>query len=153
MRAQGDGPGQGIIQGQAKLVSRIGFQPSSLKSKSHLQLKAAMEVKHKGSDRRAQKMAVVNNPEKELEERSKAIEMRINDRRTLKTKQDRSMNRYGGGAPSSNQYAPSRLSQKFIDADDDDDGDGEDDGPMASQRARAGMGRGERDFRGFTEVR
>lgn len=86
---QGQGSGQGIIQGQAKLVSRMGFQPVSLKSKSHLQLKAHVERKHKGNDRLVQRVATVTNPERELEERGKAIEMRNKGREVLKTKQDR----------------------------------------------------------------
>eukprot|EP00951_Prasinocladus_malaysianus_P049380 scaffold669209_cov59-Prasinocladus_malaysianus.AAC.1 len=65
----------------------MAFQPSSLASKSHMLLKAAMKNKHKASDRLVQQVATVYNPERELEERGKAIEMRNKGRKTLEDRQ------------------------------------------------------------------
>lgn len=86
---RGGGIGQGIIQGQAKLSSRMGFHPLSLQSRSHLQLRAAVQQKHKGGDRLVQRMATVYNPEKEMEERAKSIDMKIKDGQTLQKQQTR----------------------------------------------------------------
>jgi hypothetical protein len=78
-----------IIQGQARLGTRMMFQPTSLSSRSHLSLKAAVAQRHAKSDRTVRQFATVENPEKALEERGKSIEMRIKGREVLKNKRDK----------------------------------------------------------------
>jgi len=141
-----------IIQGQARLGTRMMFQPTSLSSRSHLSLKAAVAQRHAKSDRTVRQFATVENPEKALEERGKSIEMRIKGREVLKNKRDKSMRRYGGSSSgfrgSGMPAGGGRLSADYLEADGDEedaDFDDEDDGRTATERALSGLGR--RDWR------
>mmetsp|Transcript_9846 Transcript_9846/g.23525 ORF Transcript_9846/g.23525 Transcript_9846/m.23525 type:complete len:449 (-) Transcript_9846:125-1471(-) len=143
VRHQGQSSGQGIIQGQAKLSSRMGFQPSSLKSQSHLQLKAALERKHRQGDRLVQRVAALRDPQSELEARGKMMEMRIKGREMMKKQQQRSMQRFNMGP-----QAPGRLSRDFLEADDDDDDEYD-----AERRTRASQQRYDEEAEARAEKR
>jgi RNA polymerase-associated protein LEO1 len=105
-------PGAGIIQAQAHMRSKLVFRPSSLQSKSHKLLTAAIDKRHQRVVK-VKKVVTSVDPDAEKTEREKAEQRRVKDTETLARKQGVVAHRYGldsrqGGL----------LSRDFLEGDD-----------------------------------
>jgi hypothetical protein len=105
-------PGAGIIQAQAHMRSKLVFRPSSLQSKSHKLLTAAIDKRHQRVIK-VKKVVTSVDPDAEKTEREKAEQRRAKDSETLARKQGAVAHRYGldsrrGGL----------LSRDFLEGDD-----------------------------------
>ncbi len=106
-------PGAGIIQAQAHLRSKLVFRPSSLQSKSHKLLTAAIDKRHQKVVK-VKKVVTSVDPDAEKTEREKAEQGRAKDRETLARKQAGSDRRYGLDA-----RRGGLLSRDFLEGGDD----------------------------------
>lgn len=111
---------ESLIQAQAKLNTRLVFHPSSLRSKSHKRLTAALGRRH-GKVSKVVRMDELNDPEKQKEALERAEEKRIRERESMHRKQERQMRRYERFGRSRPRYEPRGLTADFLEDDEDDE--------------------------------
>ena len=87
-------PGAGIVQAQAQLERKLVFRPSSLQSKSHKLLTAAIDKRHQKVTK-LKKVITTVDPEAEKAAREKEEALRGKDRELLARKRGESDRRYG----------------------------------------------------------
>eukprot|EP00963_Diacronema_lutheri_P006790 scaffold598_cov318-Pavlova_lutheri.AAC.28 len=109
---------ESLIQAQAKMNTRLVFHPSSLMSKSHKRLTAALGKRH-GKVSKVVRMDELNDPEKQKEEWERAEEKRIRERENMQKKQERQMRKYERYGRSRPRYEPRGLTADFLEEDDE----------------------------------
>ncbi|XP_031492259.1 protein LEO1 homolog [Nymphaea colorata] len=111
---------KGILQSQGRLLRKMRFMPSSLSSKSHRLLTALVDSRHK-------KVYKVKNcitdidPEKEKEEKEKALNQTIRSREDLLRKQEKIARKYAQTREKEPQLSPGYLEEALEEEDEADD--------------------------------
>ncbi|KAK9105193.1 hypothetical protein Scep_022037 [Stephania cephalantha] len=111
--------GKGILQSQGRLLKKVRFMPSSLTSNSHRLLTAIVDSRHK-------KVYKVKNcitdidPEREKEEREKALGQSIRANELLNRKKDKVNRKYTQKVERTRQLSPGFL-EEALDEDDEPD--------------------------------
>lgn len=136
-------PGAGIVQAQAHLERKLVFRPSSLQSKSHKLLTAAIDKRHQKVIK-LKKVITSVDPEAEKAAREKEEALRGKDRDLLARKRGESDRRYGVGGGRGGL-----LTAGFLEGDGDDGAGGEEGaggggarGGARKKRGRVGGGGG-----------
>jgi len=131
-------PGAGIVQAQAHLERKLVFRPSSLQSKSHKLLTAAIDKRHQKTVK-LKKVLTSVDPDAEKAAREKEEALRGKDRDTLARKRGESDRRYGmtGGG-----RATAGLTAGFLEGDGDDGAGGAHPAPRGGGRKKRARGAG-----------
>ncbi|KAL4184252.1 hypothetical protein AMTRI_Chr10g224640 [Amborella trichopoda] len=112
--------GKGILQSQGQLLRKMRFMPSSLSSKSHRLLTALVDSRHK-------KIYKVKNcitdidPEREKEEKEKALNQTIRSRVDLLRKQEKVNRKYSQAREKEPQLSPGYLEGALEEEDEAED--------------------------------
>ncbi|GLJ48111.1 hypothetical protein SUGI_1015880 [Cryptomeria japonica] len=102
--------GKGILQSQGRLQHKMRFMPSSLSSKSHKLLTALVDSRHKKSYK-VKNVITNTDPEREKEEKEKALEQRIRSREDLHRKQEKITRKYAPVREREPQLSPGYLEE------------------------------------------
>lgn len=110
---------KGILQSQGRLQHKMRFMPSSLSSKSHKMLTALVDSRHK-KQYKVKNVITNTDPEREKEEKEKALEQRIRSREDLHRKQEKISRKYAPVREREPQLSPGYLEEAL--EEDDEDG-------------------------------
>lgn len=108
--------GKGILQSQGRLLHKMRFMPSSLSSKSHRLLTALVDSRHKKSHK-VKNVITNTDPEREKEEKEKALEQRIRSRVDLHRKQEKISRKYTPAREREPQLSPGYLEEALEEED------------------------------------
>ncbi|KAL4426799.1 hypothetical protein ABPG77_006585 [Micractinium sp. CCAP 211/92] len=129
-----------LIQGQGQLTRKLVFQPASLSSNLHKQMRAAAEKLHVKTQK-VRATATVADPKKAQAEREKAEAERIRSREKLAERQTKTMRKYS--LPPMRR-APQQLNADYLEEEEDLDEEGMAEDMQEAQRQRMLAGRGGR---------
>uniref|UniRef100_A0A0C9RWC4 TSA: Wollemia nobilis Ref_Wollemi_Transcript_9075_2392 transcribed RNA sequence n=1 Tax=Wollemia nobilis TaxID=56998 RepID=A0A0C9RWC4_9CONI len=110
---------KGILQSQGRLQQKMRFMPSSLSSKSHRLLTALVDSQHKKSYK-VKNVITNTDPEREKEEKEKALEQRIRSREDLHRKQEKISRKYAPVREREPQLSPGYLEEALEEEDEAD---------------------------------
>ncbi|KAL4430964.1 hypothetical protein ABPG75_006220 [Micractinium tetrahymenae] len=129
-----------LIQGQGQLTRKLVFQPASLGSNLHKQMRAAAEKLHVRTQK-VRATATVSDPKKAQAEREKAEAERIRSREKLAERQTKTMRKYS--LPPMRR-APQQLNADYLEEDEELEEEGLAEDMQDAQRQRMLAGRGGR---------
>ncbi|KAJ7528890.1 hypothetical protein O6H91_15G024300 [Diphasiastrum complanatum] len=97
-----------ILQSQGRLLRKMRFMPSSLTSKSHRLLTALVDKQHR-KVYKVKNIVTTFDPEKDKEEKEKALEQQIRSREDLQRKQEKINRKYLPAREREPQLSPGYL--------------------------------------------
>ncbi|KAF9624179.1 hypothetical protein IFM89_008117 [Coptis chinensis] len=111
--------GKGILQSQGRLQRKMRFMPSSLSSNSHRLLTALVDSRHK-KVYKVKNHVTDNDPEREKEEKERALGQTIKANEILNRKRERVSRKYSHNVDRGRQLSPGFL-EDALDEDDEPD--------------------------------